>query len=48
MHLRPGEALEMDCPKKGQVDWERLFAEDSEGNQLSFVEVGRGHCIGKY
>ena len=35
------EALNMDCPKKGAVDWPRLFAEDSEGNQLSFVEALR-------
>ena len=35
------EKLEIDAPKDGQVAWQKLFEEDSEGNQYAFVECLR-------
>ena len=35
------EKLDLDAPKKGPVDCNKLFEEDSEGNQTGFVEALR-------
>jgi hypothetical protein len=41
-YSRISEALDLDVGKaKGAVNWQRLFTEDGEGNQLSFVEALR-------
>lgn len=35
------EKLEIDSPKDGQLAWQKLFDEDSNGNQYAFVECLR-------
>ena len=39
------DKLDSDSPKKGPVDMNKLFEEDSDGNQLAFVECLRHLCL---